>query len=764
MEMFMPCDMTQMFNTTNLGLTWEIIPFNEMVSHIHSKVQYTSDPNTLYSINTNFALDQTYPAKSTDGGATWTPITDPTNGESYYIFVDRHHTQRILLSSYSNLYFSSNGGVSWAQAYSNSDLYLGGVFWNGTEIYVGTRIGLLVSTNNGSSFSIANYSGYPSNSGVLSLTGAKTGNTIRLVATIRGSGDMWPAMQASEYWDNQEIYKIDVSEPSPAWTITSNGIPGADFPFFVDMADHCIDTIYSAGASGSTFHPSVYKSVDGGANWTMVFQTVNNQNIETGWMGDGGDLNWGWAENAMGFDVRDNDPNTIVISDWGFVHISDNGGSSWTQAYVDPTNAYQVGTPTQSKMNYASIGLENTSCWWMHWTSSDSIITGYSDITALKTQDGGDSWSFDYTGLNDNSVYHLIQHPTQAILYAATSTVHDIYQSTHLQDDDLDNGGGSILYSTDDGTSWQELHDFGHPVIWMAIDPNLPNTMYASIIHSSNGGIYKTTNLDQGISAGWNKLTAPVRTQGHPFNTQVLNNSDVVCTYSGKRDGGGSFTASSGVYLSTDGGTSWIDRSHAGMHYWTKDITIDPHDTSQSTWYVSVFDGWGGAANNLGGLYKTTNKGLNWTKIFDLDRVESCSIDPSNPDIMYITTEYEGLRYCDNLTDVIPTQSLVSSYRFQHPTRIFFNPFKQNEVWITSFGNGMNKSQNCPSTMMVSGILTESVYKSSSSLVTTPNVATQVLNMDMVTFISNTFELNPGFEVQNGAVFELKIGDCSSQN
>jgi hypothetical protein len=37
----------------------------------------------------------------------------------------------------------------------------------------------------------------------------------------------------------------------------------------------------------------------------------------------------------------------------------------------------------------------------------------------------------------------------------------------------------------------------------------------------------------------------------------------------------------------------------------------------------------------------------------------------------------------------IPTWTLVASYPFRQPERVFFNPYNQNEMWVTSFGNGM---------------------------------------------------------------------------
>ena len=52
------------------------------------------------------------------------------------------------------------------------------------------------------------------------------------------------------------------------------------------------------------------------------------------------------------------------------------------------------------------------------------------------------------------------------------------------------------------------------------------------------------------------------------------------------------------MFVSTDGGRTWADRSDAGMRYWTKDVVVDPGDPTQSTWYAGVFSGWGGPAND----------------------------------------------------------------------------------------------------------------------------------------------------------------------
>jgi hypothetical protein len=182
--------------------------------------------------------------------------------------------------------------------------------------------------------------------------------------------------------------------------------------------------------------------------------------------------------------------------------------------------------------------------------------------------------------------------------------------------------------------------------------------------------------------------TSPPRTEGHPYTLNVLNDGTVVSSWSGRRTN--NFTASSGVFVSTNDGVSWQDVSMDDeMYYWTKDVVIDPNDATQNTWYAAVHSGWGGLANDKGGLYKTTDRGLNWNLVFDSYRVESAGIHPQNPSIVYATTESDGLWYSENATEANPSFTQLMSYDFQHPMRVFFHPQNANEVWITSFGNGM---------------------------------------------------------------------------
>jgi len=701
-EFYVACDMGEMFHSTDFGLTYSQLHFSKVRTSGISTMEFTNNPNIAYCISNDGNIS--FPLKTTDGGNTWTELPGfaPGLGDLYALKTNFANPNMLVVGQYGDISISHDGGISFTLVKHASNMgagiILGGIFFDGNNMYIGTNEGVLVSNDNGVSFTLMPATGIPSSEVIWSFAAARNGASLRFVAITGNPGDTYNGLMPWDYWGYAKgVYVMD--NANGTWVPRNVGINfNNDFLMYVGMAGNDINTIYLGGNDAALSAPLVMKSTDGGQNWTKVFNSANNQNIITGWSGVGGDKNWSWGESCFGISVAPNNKDKLMFGDFGFVHVSDDGGTSWRQAYVSPADQHAAGATTPPKQSYHSIGLENTTCWQVSWQSANKMMSAYSDIGAIRSEDAGNTWGFSYNGMSVNSVYRIAAG-TDGTLYAACSNIHDLYQSTRLRDAQLDaaDGNGKIMFSDDEGDSWSPVHNFGHPVFWIAIDPNNANSMYAAVVHyggggaAMQGGIWVTHNLSALGASTWTQLPAPPRTEGHPAFIQLLNDGKVLCSFSGRINSAGAFTASAGVFLYDPIAATWADVSDPMQYYWCKDLVIAPGDPTQNTWYSCVFSGWGGAPNGKGGLYKTTNRGISWTKLSgtQFDRVTSITFNPLNAQQAYLTTEGQGLWYSSDMQNSFPVWNIVEAYPFQQPERVFFNPYNNNEIWVSSFGNGM---------------------------------------------------------------------------
>jgi hypothetical protein len=743
-EMYIGCDMSELFHSTDGGQHWGEENFTQVQGGHDSYVSFTNNPNIRYTVDYTSAAgnDLVRPMKSTNAGATWTAMaSDPyasyPDAGIERLFADYNNPNNLVLADYSTIYFSNNGGTTFnlihTDYYNGAGNHIAGVFFDGSNIYIGTYDGLFFSTNSGATFNRMTTSGFggPTEK-MISFSGAHEGSTVRFLCLTGDSGNVYSGFQYGSDYNGAMSGVYTMDNANGMWISKMGGITvGNDFPDFCGMANNDVDTMYIAGGS-SAGDPIVMKATFS-TNWSHVFNTAGNQNIATGWCGAGGPHGWSYAEAFFGFQVCPNSSKIIVLGDYGFAHTSTDAGTSWHQQYVDVAdqNAMNINIPA-SKF-YHGIGLENTTNWQVMWTDASHLYAPFSDITGVTSTDSGKSWNF-IPNLAQNSTYRIVQQSSTGNIYAATSTVHDMYQSTRVYDSQINGGSGEIYFSTNNGVSFAVLHNFLHPVMWVVLDPSNSNRMYAAIAHGSTntGGIYVTNNLSAGAASTWTKLAKPPRSNGHAFNINVLNNGDLVVSFSARKPTSSTgFTDSSGVYYYDLATTTWYDRSDVGMHYWTKDVVIDPNDATQSTWYAGVFSGWSNVPAGTGGVYKTTNKGLSWTQISTSYRVNSITVNPTNANEIYFTTETDGLWYSSNATNVSPAFSQVSSYPFRHPVRVFYNPYKNTEIWVSSFGNGM---------FVGSAIATSDVKQLSENnqqIKVYPNPATETINFSVWNLMEN---------------------------
>src|ERR1700757_506776 len=602
-EVYLACDMGELFHSTNAGQQWGEVNFAQVQGGHDSYVSFTNNASILYTVDyTNFdSVSYVRPMKSTNGGTTWTAIaSDPYASNPDVgierLFADYNNPNHVVLADYSTIYFSSNGGTSFNLIhtcyYSGAGNHIAGVFFDGNNIYIGSYDGLFYSTNGGTSFSKMAFTGMGANEKMLSFSGAHEGSTVRFLCLTADSNNVYSGFQYGSDYNSALVGVYTMDNANGTWVSKMGGINTAnDYPVFCGLANNDVDTMYIAGGSNAG-NPIIMKATFT-TNWVYVFNTTNNQNITTGWCGQSGDHQWSYAEAFFGFQVCPNSSKLVTVGDYVFVHSTTDAGASWHQQYLSTADQNPANAATPTGKSYHSAGLENTTNWQVMWTDSMHIFSGFSDITGVTSADKGQSWKF-IPGLSQNSTYRIVKQSSTGNMYAATSTVHDMFQSTRIYDSQINGGTGAIYFSTNGGTSFSLMHNFSHPVVWVALDPSNANRMYASVLNSSTntGGIYVTNNLSLGASATWTKMTKPPRSNGHPFNITVLNNGDLVASFCARKPTTSTnFTDSSGVYYYDNTNSIWYDRSDAGMYYWTKDVIVDPNDATQGTWYAGVFSG-----------------------------------------------------------------------------------------------------------------------------------------------------------------------------
>jgi photosystem II stability/assembly factor-like uncharacterized protein len=701
-EIYMSSDMTGVYHTQDFGRSWETLPFYIMQGYHRSYVRFTSDAHVVYALNLpELPLGPRGIIKSTDRGKTWNAtVTTPGDpDDANNLIVDPGSTKRVLYADTHRLYFSRDGGLTFSEIYATpwpEGLVVAGAHFTGGNIYVATSDGVLASHDGGRNFGSELDLGIPADESIVSFAGARCGRTTRFFAVTLKNQDsdglrtIHADITPGDWYLAGGVYRITLGESS--WQRTALNLSANEKVTVVATAENTPNIAYLSGSDrtgdidpDAILTPIVLKTEDGGNSWKHVFLSKGNVNITTGWSGTNGDTDWYWGEGAFGLAVSPSDPDRVVMTDMGFVHASDDGGRHWHQAYVDPRDENPEGQATPKGKFYRTSGVEQTSCWWLTWGDPLTIFASFTDFTSVLSKDGGKSWMRDsLNGLRDNTTYHVVTHPVTGVWYGATSSVHDIYQSPFMRDSRLDGSTGTVVASSDQGTHWNVVYDFQHAVIWLALDPNRPDQLYASVVHSQFGGIYRLDleHLDQGATM----LPPPPRTKGHAYNVHVLHDGSIVATYSGHQDGNSRvFTDRSGVFMLPPGATVWEDRSAPEMHYWTKDLVVDPRD--EDRWYVGVFSHE--QEEEFGGLYRTTNRGLTWQRISTRWRVESCAIDPHDPDRMYMTTQGEGLWLTEDLQQNQPVFKQIQDYPFYQPMRLFWNPYDHKEVWTVSFGGGM---------------------------------------------------------------------------
>ncbi|MBI5760277.1 MAG: hypothetical protein HZA46_17315, partial [Planctomycetales bacterium] len=739
-EMFVGTDMSQMFHSKDGGQSWDIYNHNEFViSNKVTGVQFTSDPQVLFAIDQNNPAFPT-PLRSTDAGATWDrpgsaefPSNWKTTEQAWRLFADPNSQGRLVVATQDELYLSTDAGATFASAYTYTGtvsqslklgLHLAGVFFDGANIYAATNVGFLVSANGGN-FQTATMGGtaiggIPAGEAFFAFAGASNGTTTRFWAVTHDPSTIHTPLDhggsnpgaSNVYGGFRNLYSLDLGQAN--WMVSANGLPATTDLSYVTMATDDIDTVYVGGQDNANNFVSVYigKYTTANPTWTNTFVTQGAaNNIVTGFVGPGGHI--GFSPGIEGLTVDPQDSSRVMMTDGWVAHVSSNGGSQWQQVYVPLSQDHAPGATISDTQAYNNTGINNTTVWWVHWSSATNIFAAYDDVKWQRSTDGGATWSFDVNGLDQKKENFSIEvDPATGRMYLSQGRSWGPHDFLGLSDSAVNQGGGDIAYSDDGGANWSILYDFGNPVSWTALDPNDPQTMYASVVDPDPtiGGVYVSHNIGSGAAVTFTRLAAQPNSvnAGKPHTIEVLDDGTLVLVLTARKhdhDGNAAtpdqHSAGSGVFRLDPGASAWLDVTGANMHYWCKDLIVDPADATQQTWYVAVNAATNpnaavpGQPANLPGLYMTLNRGATWTRAFT-QSADSFAVNPNNPTEAYVTATNDGLWYTSDLrlADGVtinsnPTFTQVASFPHQRPNRAFFNPYAPGEVWIASNGAGM---------------------------------------------------------------------------
>ncbi|HTE87679.1 MAG TPA: hypothetical protein VK639_01885, partial [Terriglobales bacterium] len=276
-----------------------------------------------------------------------------------------------------------------------------------------------------------------------------------------------------------------------------------------------------------------------------------------------------------------------------------------------------------------------------------SGVPGQPNVFYMAPNNGGVWKTTDY-GRTWNPIFD--DQPTGSVgaLAIAPSNPEIIYVGSGegLRRPDLSTGDG-IYKSTDGGRTWQHLglRD-GQQIAAILVDPHDPNRVLVAVLGHPYGpnperGVFRST--DGGLT--WQKVlykdenTGAIDLAFDPSNSQIIYADMWASRRPPWTTGGGYSGPGSGLYKSTDGGTTWRQLTK-GLPTWTEGLGriglgIAPSDSSR---IYALVD-----SPKLGGLYRSDDGGESWQRINTDARLwgrgddfACVRVDPKNKDTIYI--------------------------------------------------------------------------------------------------------------------------------
>lgn len=632
--------------------------------------------------------------RSLDGGQTWTSIPTPYT----YQLLRRAPSDPAVLLAYSGgigLFRSTNHGQTWTQVPNNA--FVIGVRSlafdpsDAQRFWVGTGSGLFYTADGGTTWARKNR-----NLLRHSATGIAIGfnkpddlvltTTAQDVFLSRTGGRKWTAIDVNEF--NLSSPFLSVADPNLYFIrhsfgvrrSTDRGMTWASLPApctscfalwesYPFAADPHGNTVLAASSNGN-----LYRSTDRGSTWTLVrtasgaFDTITDLAFVYDHPGrvygvfylhglqrsDDGGLTWtnyAAAAGSMRLVPAPSNSNYLYtrydtsMSDLKFY---DPANGSWQNpttppparvaaiavdwsdhltvyaGILHPGTAGSMGglyRSTDGGRNFSRIAgvLDSFSVTGIavHPNDGNTIYAATAEAGAFKTEDGGATWTaLDRYGAVGEVVNVTLKHPSSSLLFAGTD------------------GYGVQVSSDNGGTFAARINGLTNlHVNALAFDPTTTSTMYAG----TESGIFKSTDtgntwtataqttgfitdlLTDNDGAGTRRIWGTVKGQGVAYSadggttftiySSGLSSLDLssleLQTIQGTRRIWGTTRGGDGVVYSDDDGLTWKSAAGSGLtNRELNDLTIEQGAGTRRIW---------GTTSN--GVYYSDDDALSWTEL-----------------------------------------------------------------------------------------------------------------------------------------------------
>ena len=256
--------------------------------------------------------------------------------------------------------------------------------------------------------------------------------------------------------------------------------------------------------------------------------------------------------------------------------------------------------------------------------NSDQILIGSVSGGIWKSTDGGTSWVPKTDTADVMAIGSMVMDPTNSnVVYAGTG-------EGWLNEDAV--YGGGIFKTTDFGDTWTLLSsttgasvsDF-RDVLKMAADPS--GNIYAATkdymskyglgSYGLAGGLFVSTNG----GTSWTKISSTDYSTNYFTPDDVIPVSPTVIVFAVENNG----SALGGIYRTTNGGTTWseITANLPNSNYRRIALTQDPNNSNTLYAVFESLDVTVAGDGGLKGIFKSTDAGATWTKLTTPQKIAS---------------------------------------------------------------------------------------------------------------------------------------------